>query len=370
MISLRRARARLLAWYARNKRDLPWRRTSDPYAIWVSEAMLQQTQVATVLPYYERFLERFPDLPALAAAEDDEVLAMWSGLGYYRRARSLRDGARAVCERHGGRVPGDPEALRALPGIGRYTAGAIASLAFGREEPVLDGNVRRVLSRWTGRRTKPGNAGDAPLWELAARLVRGPSPGDLNQALMELGARVCTPRSPGCGACPLAEHCVARLSGDPEAFPERRPGKRAQDLEVAIAVIVHRGRVLVEPRSPRSPLRGAWDLPAVELKRRALPDRILRDIRNRHGVECAVVGILPGPRHSILDKRLRLQVVLARARSRGTKDRVRWLPLADIAESPVSSATTKCVRLATPYLQNRIRAPESRRSAASGRANA
>ena len=200
----RSLRSTLLRWYRKNRRDLPWRRTADPYAVWVSEIMLQQTRVETVLPYYARFLERFPDASRLADATEDDVLASWSGLGYYRRARALHQGARVVMERHDGKLPRDPADLRRLPGVGRYTAGAIASVAFGLPEPILDGNVRRVLARIfavDGVRLGPA-AEERELWGLAASLVQGSAPGDLNQALMELGALICTPRAPACPACP------------------------------------------------------------------------------------------------------------------------------------------------------------------------
>nr|MDQ3035848.1 A/G-specific adenine glycosylase [Myxococcota bacterium] len=206
-------RAALLRWYDASARDLPWRRTRDPYAIWVSEIMLQQTRVPTALRYYDRFLARFPDAHALAAASEDDVLSMWSGLGYYRRARLLHRGVREVVARYDGRVPEDAEARRALPGIGRYTAGAIGSIAFDREEALVDGNVARVLARLRGIDTPLGRADtESRLWSEAESLVRGPRPGALNQSLMELGATICTPSSPRCEHCPVAASCVARAT--------------------------------------------------------------------------------------------------------------------------------------------------------------
>jgi A/G-specific adenine glycosylase len=214
---LRRA---LLDWYRANRRDLPWRATRDPYAIWISEAMLQQTRVETAIPYYERFLARFPDLQTLADADSDDVLGVWAGLGYYSRARNLHAAARIVVDEHAGELPDDAEALRSLPGVGRYTAGAVASIAFDRPEPVVDGNVSRVFARLRGIRDDVRKAATVRrLWEEAAALVRGPHPGDLNQALMELGARVCTPRAPRCPVCPVAHHCEAQRGGDAEALP-------------------------------------------------------------------------------------------------------------------------------------------------------
>jgi A/G-specific adenine glycosylase len=215
-----RVRERLLAWYDENARDLPWRRTKDPYAIWVSEIMLQQTRVETVLPYYARFLERFPSVLALAAAPESDVLAMWSGLGYYRRARLLHRGARHVAELHGGLVPADVESIRAIPGVGAYTTGAIGSQAFDLEAPLVDGNVARVAARLCAieEDVKKGK-GLGRAWRIAEALVRGPRPGALNNALMELGAVVCVPREPRCLLCPLRDDCAARREGRERSLP-------------------------------------------------------------------------------------------------------------------------------------------------------
>jgi len=350
--ALRRLRAPLLRWYRRARRDLPWRRTRDPYAIWISEVMLQQTRVAVVVPYYARFLARFPDLASLARASRDEVLSLWSGLGYYRRARALHAGARLLVERHGGQLPDDPALLRGLPGIGPYTAGAIASLAFSREEPVLDGNVRRVLSRLLARLSIP----DARLWELARALVRGPSPGDLNQALMELGALVCTPRHPDCPACPLARRCAARASGRPEAFPRKKPRPVSRSVRVAVALVEKRGRVLLERPGATSPLRGVWDLPAVELAEGARAAVSLERALRRHGLTIVAGAETPLISHSILDRRLRLETLRCRLTRGGTAARgdLCWVEPQRLATTPVSGATKKI--LAVCYSGSRGRA--------------
>ncbi|MFW6050398.1 MAG: A/G-specific adenine glycosylase [Myxococcota bacterium] len=230
-------RQALLGWYDRHRRDLPWRRTRDPYAVWVSEVMLQQTRVDTVVPYFERFMARFPTPRALAEADEDQVLAAWSGLGYYRRARLLHAGVREVVERYGGRVPEDPAARRALPGVGAYTAGAIGSIAFGRPEPIVDGNVARVLARLRGIDTPLGRAvTERRLWQEAGALVEGPRPGELNQALMELGATVCTPAEPTCDRCPVAEHCEALRTGRVSELPV--PKARRAPTPVSLAAVV------------------------------------------------------------------------------------------------------------------------------------
>ena len=205
---MKSTRRLLIDWYNEHRRDLPWRRTGDPYAIWVSESMLQLTLVDSVIPYYERFLTRFPDIHSLASADADDVLRLWAGRGYYSRARNLQKAARVVCDRHGGTLPDSAEALRELPGIGRYTAGAVASIAFDRPEPIVDGNVARVLARLHEiREDLKSPDTQRRLWDEAATLARGPRPGDLNQALMELGATLCTPKNPRCPVCPLRRRC-------------------------------------------------------------------------------------------------------------------------------------------------------------------
>jgi A/G-specific adenine glycosylase len=223
----------LLAWYRGNARDLPWRRTKDPYAIWVSEIMLQQTRVATVIPYYERFLQKFPTPLALATAKEEEVLKLWEGLGYYSRAKNLHAGAKEVVSKYQGSVPNDPEAVRGLPGIGPYTAGAILSIAFNRDEAILDGNVARVLSRVYGIEGDPRLPKQSKkLWELSRGIVPTGEAGTMNQALMELGASLCSPKNAACLACPIRLHCEGGKSATPEAFGAREKKGEIPTVEV------------------------------------------------------------------------------------------------------------------------------------------
>jgi len=236
-------RSRLLRAYDEGKRELPWRGETDPYRIWVSEIMLQQTRVETVIPYYKAWLDQFPTLEALAGAEETEVLRAWQGLGYYSRARNLHRGARVVRDRFHGELPQDPETLRSLPGVGEYTAGALASIAFDRVAAAVDGNVRRVLSRLFDL-PKPGQA---ELRSLATELVDPSRPGDFNQALMELGALICTPRSPDCGECPLKDHCAALASGTVEERPAGKERKPVPEVHVAVLVMAAQGRALDGP---------------------------------------------------------------------------------------------------------------------------
>ena len=333
-------RRALLRWYEHHARDLPWRRTRDPYAIWISESMLQQTRVETVIPYYHRFLSRFPDVATLADADPDEVMAVWSGLGYYRRARHLQAAARALVERHAGRLPEDPAALRALPGVGRYTAGAVASIAFDRPEPVLDGNVARVLARLRGMEEPVDTAaGRRRLWEEAAALARGPRPGDLNQALMELGATVCTPAAPACPRCPLARGCRARAAGRVEELPRRTPRRPPRAVE-AVAALVRRGaRVLAVRRPERGILGGLWDLPGGPLRRGEEPALALRRrIREGLALELRRVEEAGSVAHVFTHQRLRLRLFRAEA-APGRVRRLgyashRWLPPAALARLP------------------------------------
>ena len=291
--ALRRA---LLAWFRRHKRDLPWRSTRDPYRIWLSEVMLQQTQVATATPYYERFVQRFPDVASLAEAPLDDVLAQWAGLGYYRRARLLHAGAQAVVREHGGVVPSDPASFGALPGVGRYTVGAVLSLGFGTALPVLDGNVARVLSRWTALPLAVKRPSDAKrLWAMAEALVPGAGSvrgrhrdaGAWNEALMELGATVCTPRAPACPTCPVGQWCRANRLGRVAEFPPVPDARAPESLRRAVALLETDGRVLVTRREGAL-LEGLWEMPGVDLEaeegaarplRRALGALNLKQVR-------------------------------------------------------------------------------------------
>jgi A/G-specific adenine glycosylase len=250
----------LLAWFDRVQRDLPWRRTRDPYAIWVSEVMLQQTQVTTVIPYFERFLARFPTVQMLAAAPLAEVLSLWSGLGYYSRARNLHRAAQAVVSEHGGTLPPSVEALRELPGFGRYTAGAVASIAYGVQAPLVDGNVARVFTRlFAIDEPKP----EKRIWELAAQSVPPKRPGDFNQALMELGATVCVPSGPSCPTCPLSPVCEARKQGRVAQLPAPKVRAPRKQLRLAVAVCRRGAQLLLMRREDGGLFGGLWELPSA-----------------------------------------------------------------------------------------------------------
>lgn len=266
-VSLLPLRKKLLAWYQREARDLPWRKTRDPYAIWVSEIMLQQTQVDTVIPYYERWLKKFPNVTALARAPLEDVLSSWAGLGYYRRARMLHKAAQVVVSDYSGKIPKSPGELLKLPGIGRYTAGAIASIAYGEKTPVLDGNVIRILTRIfavKGDTLKPAVLSE--LWVLAEKLLPEKSIGDFNQALMELGAMICSPQNPSCSVCPVSKLCLARAEGKETSYPVKSRREKLEKIS-NFAVVFRRNKEVWLSRQPEEARWGGlWMFPFWEEK--------------------------------------------------------------------------------------------------------
>ncbi len=286
---------RLLDWYSDHARQLPWRGDPDPYKVWISEMMLQQTRIETVIPYYLRWIDRFPSIQALAAASEQEVLSAWEGLGYYSRARNLHRAAQMMMEDYSGQLPSDVHALQRLPGVGRYTAAAIASIAFGRDEPALDGNIRRVLSRlFDVSLPARSPAGEKRLWELASAHLPPGRAGDYNQALMDLGALICTPRAPDCPRCPLGELCQARRLGVQAERPVLPPKAPIPHYTVTAAVIQKEDgqqekNVLLARRPSHGLLGGMWEFPGGKLQEgEDLPACLKREICEELGVDISV----------------------------------------------------------------------------------
>ena len=281
----------LLNWYDEQARRFPWRDHPDPYAIWVSEIMLQQTQVETVIPYFERWMRRFPTLASLAEAQLGDVLSMWEGLGYYSRARNLHTAAQMIVEHYAGKLPETVEALRKLPGIGRYTAGAIASIAFGKDEPALDANIRRVLARLFNVDVPARSPqGERRLWELAEIHLPAGRAGDYNQALMDLGALICTPRAPNCPACPLGEKCEALRLGVQENRPVLAKKAPVPHYTVAAAVIRRDEQVLITQRPVKGLLGGLWEFPGGKMQ----PGESLAECLQREICEELATDVLVG----------------------------------------------------------------------------
>lgn len=338
-------RGKLLCWYDEAGRDLPWRHTRDPYAVWVSEVMLQQTRVETVIPYYERFLESFPTARALAEADEDTVLSHWSGLGYYRRARLLHQGVREVVAEYGGEVPEDADARRALPGVGRYTAGAIGSIAFDKEEPVVDGNVTRVLARLLRIKTPIGSSATTnKLWEEAARLVPGERPGDLNQALMELGATVCTPKQPRCESCPVAERCEGLAHGEVEALPVARARKARKNVKL-VAVVPTCGRGATREvwlvKGDQNLFGGLWGVPMADES----PQAVLREAGLQARLDTDPVGEIE---HILTHRRLQISVYRAPAARGEESPARRKFTATNLTQVGTSTLTQKLLTTALP----------------------
>jgi len=325
----------IVEWQLRaGRHDLPWQGTRDAYRIWLSEVMLQQTQVSTVVPYYLGFLEAFPDVSALAAAPLDRVMQLWSGLGYYSRARNLHRCAQQVVERHGGRFPRDAATLSTLPGIGRSTAAAIAVFAEGERAAILDGNVRRVLCRVFGVEGWPGErAVEARLWALAERELPARGVESYTQGLMDLGATVCTRARPACGSCPVADRCVALREQRIAALPSPRPARAVPLRACRMLAVRHEGAWLVERRPAAGIWGGLWSLPQEDLAAAGPPAAFVDEVGRRHGLALGAPVAAEPFVHAFTHFRLRIEPFVCEARSaRGAAaPGAVWLPAADVA---------------------------------------
>lgn len=343
----------LLGWFEAEARDLPWRRTTDPYLIWLSEVILQQTRVDQGLPYYERFVEAFPTVFALASAPEDAVLKRWEGLGYYTRARNLHKAAKRVVDEYGGKLPGHPEVLQLLPGVGKYTAGAIASIAFGVRAPVVDGNVKRVLARLFDIDDPIDEvATDRALWALAESLVPAQRPGDFNQALMELGARICTPKSPLCEACPVAKYCQARRAGTQRARPVRVARKAVPHKEIVVACIERDGHFLLGKRPPSGLLGGLWEFPGGKIEPgETHAEALVRECREELGIAVRVGGMVACVKHAYTHLHVTLNVyrcTLTRGKPKPkAHTELRWVAPDQFDEFAFPKANHKFMKLLT-----------------------
>lgn len=340
-------RALLALWYHRDRRQLPWREQPEPYRVWVSEIMLQQTQVATVIPYFERFLAAFPTPEALALAPEADVLSLWSGLGYYRRARMLHKAAQEVVSVHQGNLPTCAKALETLPGIGPYTARAIASIAFGEAVPVLDGNVARVLSRWMRYDVAiDSSAGQKVLWAWADDVLDRDDPSSHNQAMMELGALICTPGRPQCHRCPVQSLCGAGQEGDWASYPQKKPKKKSQKLhEVAVYCQREDGQFLMARRPPSGLLGALWELPGGTLSGPDPAACARRVLKERLQIDVEVGAFRTQVKHVFSHRNLTLDVYAGSGSGnfqlREFYDACQWVDLTSLGKLPLSTLTRK-----------------------------
>jgi len=342
----------LLRWYQRHRRDLPWRRKLEPYPVLVSEVMLQQTRVKTVVPYYERFLKRYPTLEDLANSDEEEVLSLWSGLGYYSRGRNLRRAAQQIRDRHGGEFPRTYEEVIQLPGVGLYTAGAVLSIACGQALPILDGNIRRLFARYLKMDGLSAGDDSPPLWDLLTRISQFAAArnevSDLNQALMELGALVCTPRSPSCGRCPLEESCLGLQAGVQEKLPLPRARRSVERLSYAVAVICQEDQFLLIRNREGEFLKGMWEFPRVRVKNRQRnldASALENEFHQEFGLSFSIGGFLKPVRHQITFRRLTLHPAMGTLNTATPPSELVWGNAGRERTLPIPSYVAKIARL-------------------------
>ncbi|MCG8614737.1 MAG: A/G-specific adenine glycosylase [Desulfobacterales bacterium] len=341
----------LLDWYQASKRTLPWREDVSPYGVWVSEVMLQQTQVKTVIPYYFRFMEKYPDVGTLAKAPLEPILKSWEGLGYYARARNLHRAAGIVAETMGGIVPDDFNTFLSLPGVGDYIASAVQSIAFGHDHSVVDGNVKRVLSRLFLMETPVNHTSAHKTYKKTAEaLLFRADPGSFNQAVMELGALICKPKNPDCSSCPLSGHCLAHREGSTDLFPVRVSRKKVPTHHISIGVVRKADRVLITRRKLDGLLGGLWEFPGGKVETDETPeDACIREIKEETGIEAELSTFITRVRHAYTHFKIEMDVYYCdyksgRVRLKGPIDH-KWIRLEEIDHYPFPRANLKFIPL-------------------------
>lgn len=349
----RRFRKKLLSWYTQHKRDLPWRKSKNPYRVWISEVMLQQTQVETVKPYFQRFVKAFPTVKKLAAADEQEVLRLWEGLGYYRRARQLHTAAQQLVSEHSSKFPEDVETLQSLPGIGRYTAGAIASIAFDRRAPILEANTIRLFARLIAYSEDPTKAaGQRLLWKAAEDVLPRKEVAQFNQALMELGSLVCTPNNPDCENCPVASLCLAKERELQDSIPAKGRKMKFTELSEAAVVVRKNGRVLLRQCAEGERWAGLWDFPRFELESEGplfVHEELVAKVRDQTGIDIRPGALLKTIKHGVTRYRITLdcyEATFAKGRILAAKDNpMRWVPTPKLTELPLSTTGRRIAKL-------------------------
>lgn len=352
----------LTKWYLHDHRDLPWRTTKDPYHIWLSEIMLQQTQVATVLPYYDRFLTLFPTIEALAKASSETVLKAWEGLGYYARCRNLHKAAQLIVEKHGGQFPQSMEDVEALPGIGRSTAGAILTFAYGQRHPILDGNVKRVLARLYNFQEDPSaNEPNKKLWVASTGLLAEASdPFSYNQAIMELGATLCTPQNPSCLLCPVRSFCDGAAQGTQNELPIKTPKKESPHYTIGAGVIWHENKILIQRRPDKGLLGGMWEFPGGKQEpNETLEETVRREIREELEIEVTVGAKITTVRHAYTHFKITLHAYHCQYVSGTPQPKAceawQWIAPEELSQFPFPKANKKVLEILEAEWKEKIK---------------
>lgn len=352
--------SRLIEWYKKNHRPLPWRQTRDPYRIWVSEVMLQQTQVQTVVPYYQEFIQRFPTVETLAKADLQQVLKQWEGLGYYGRARNLHRASQEILTRHGGQFPEAHDEIKKLPGVGDYIAAALSSIAFNTPFAVVDGNVKRVLSRLFEIDTPINKNGvNRYFGRMAEGLLERRQPGTYNQAIMELGALICRPKAPECTQCPISPMCQALGNGTVGQYPKRIRAARLPEYKIAIGVVFKKDKVLITKRRPKGLLGGLWEFPGGKINSQESPKTAcIREIKEETGLTVTVTEPLSQIKHAYTHFKIVAHVfvcryVTGRVRLQGPED-YRWIRIDEIDNYPFPGANHKFIPLIRKWDPKRV----------------
>jgi len=343
----------LIAWFEEHHRDLPWRRDYSPYQIWIAEMMLQQTQVKTVLPYYHRWMKRFPDIQSVALASAEELLKYWEGLGYYLRVRNIHETAKILVDRYSCELPPDYSQIRALPGIGAYTAGAIMSLAYNESVPAVDGNVKRVFSRFFNITADINSSANLKfLWSKANELMPAGRAREFNQALMELGALICVPKNPACTVCPVVNQCESFKLDVVDARPVRRPGKKITPIEVSLGVLVNQGKVFIQRRPENGLMGGLWEFPGGKIEVGEKPeDALLREFSEELGIEVNCAYKIAMIRHSYTTFRVTLHAFLCRPQDPAQEPQLRaavkcrWVTIQQLEQLAFPAANRKLIQM-------------------------
>ena len=341
----------LIPWYRKNARDLPWRRTKDPYKIWISEIMLQQTTVNAVIPYYQRWIKEFPTVYDVAQARSQKILKSWQGLGYYSRARNIHKAAKIICQKYQGKLPADPQRIRGLPGFGPYTTGAVLSIAFGKKLPIIDANVRRVVMRILAIEGHADPSQDGPINEFLAKIIPNKNVGDFNQALMELGALICRGREPLCLSCPVRQFCSAYQKGIQEIIPT--PKKNiVKDLNVAAGILRRDGHYFIQKRPSTGLLADLWEFPGGKIEKDETPQEALRrELKEEIDVDIEAVDFFMNVVHFYTQFRVKIHVFICQTKSYPqANDTRKWVTLRELSQFPMPSGSVKIVeRLISSY---------------------